>query len=99
MHADLHRAIARTLDSPPGFDAFNLGTGRGVSVLELKAAAEAVTGRPIATRLGPRRAGDPAILVADPRRAHVALDWTPRWPAVEDQIRSAWRWHRRERPA
>lgn len=72
--------------------AVNLGTGRGFSVKEIIATAEAVTGRKIPVVFGPRRAGDPSELVADPSRAMEIL----RWQAVHlepcEHIDSAWRW-------
>lgn len=68
----------------------NLGTGRGVSVRAVIAAAEAVTGRPIAVRYGPRRPGDPAELVADPSRAQAVLGWAPLYPDIATQIAHAW---------
>lgn len=56
-----------------GSDALNLGTGRGVSVREVIAAVEQVTGRPVPVTYGSRRAGDPAELFADPARAQDVL--------------------------
>jgi UDP-arabinose 4-epimerase len=75
--------------------ALNLGTGSGHSVREVIAAAERVTGRKIARRETPRRAGDPPSLVADARKAHALLAWTPRLSGLDDIISSAWRWHTR----
>jgi UDP-glucose 4-epimerase len=59
------------------------------------AAAERVTGRPVARREAARRAGDPPILVADARKARETLGWTPRLSGLDDIIASAWRWHTR----
>ncbi|HXG39312.1 MAG TPA: UDP-glucose 4-epimerase GalE [Candidatus Limnocylindrales bacterium] len=73
----------------------NLGTARGFSVLEVLRTAETVVGRPIPHRLGPRRAGDPPILVASNARARDVLGWSPRRSALEPMIRSAWEWRRR----
>jgi UDP-glucose-4-epimerase GalE len=56
--------------------AINLGTGRGYSVLEVIRAAENVTGRPVRRKIGPRRLGDPPILVADAAKAKRMLGWT-----------------------
>ncbi len=75
--------------------ALNLGTGRGFSVREVIAAAERVTGRPVAQRESPRRAGDPAMLVADARRAREVLGWIPRFSGLDDILSTAWAWHRR----
>ncbi len=82
----------------PGSHVFNLGTGTGATVAEVIAAAERVSGRAIERRNQPRRAGDPAVLVADARRAKERLGWAPRYPDLEQVIASAWRWHRREKP-
>jgi UDP-arabinose 4-epimerase len=78
--------------------ALNLGTGRGHSVREVIAAAERVTGRAIARRETPRRAGDPPRLVADARKAQAMLNWTPRLSGIADILASAWAWHTRPKP-
>lgn len=71
----------------------NLGTERGYSVREVLAAAEAIVGRPIPSRVGPRRPGDPPILVASNRRAAELFGWRPVRSSLEEMIGSAWRWH------
>jgi len=76
---------------------FNLGSGQGYSVLEVVQAARKVTGIDIPTKLSPRRAGDPAVLVASSNRARSELGWKPRFPELEDIIGSAWRWSSRRR--
>ncbi len=70
----------------------NLGTGRGFSVKEIIATAEAVTGRKIPVVYGPRRAGDPSELVADPSRAMEILRWQAAHLEPREHIDSAWRW-------
>lgn len=75
--------------------AYNLGTGRGYSVAAVLDAAKKVTGRDIPIVEGPRRAGDPAVLLADPTRAKTDLGFNPRFPAIEDMLLSAWRWSMR----
>ncbi len=77
--------------------AFNLGTGSGFSVREVLAAAEAVVGHPIPHAFGPRRPGDPPVLVASADRARAVLEWEPRRGSLEAMIGSAWAW-RREHP-
>jgi UDP-glucose 4-epimerase len=74
---------------------FNLGNGRGFSVREVLTAARGVTGRDIPYRIGPRRAGDPARLVADARRARAELGWEPRLSALDSILSTAWAWHMR----
>lgn len=71
---------------------YNLGNGRGYSVREVIAAAERVTGRSIPVRVGPRRAGDPAVLVASSATIQRELGWTPRFPDLDDIIATAWAW-------
>ncbi len=75
--------------------ALNLGNGDGFSVFEVLRAAEAVVGRPIPRTIGPRRAGDPPVLVASAARAAQTLGWRPRHPTLEEMIGSAWEWRRR----
>ncbi len=74
--------------------ALNLGTGRGHSVLEVIAAAEAVSGRKIPWRAAPRRAGDPPALVADPSRAAALLGWRAELSDLDTIIATALAWHR-----
>ena len=71
----------------------NLGTSRGLSVKELMTAAALVTGRPVPHTTGPRRAGDPPVLVADASRAQQVLGWVPSRSGVDDILRSDWAWH------
>jgi UDP-glucose-4-epimerase GalE len=70
----------------------NLGTGKGISVKEIIAAAEQVTGKKVPIRYGPRREGDPAELVSDPSHAHRTLGWKAKHCDVVDIISSAWSW-------
>ena len=72
----------------------NLGSGTGFSNRQVVAAAEAVVGRGIAVRIGPRRAGDPPVLVAGADRATEVLRWRPRHGTIEEIIGSAWAWRR-----
>jgi UDP-galactose 4-epimerase (EC 5.1.3.2) len=73
--------------------AFNLGTGQGSSVLEVIAAIERVTGRPVPYEIGPRRPGDPPVLYADADKARRLLGWVPRYRTLDEIIEHAWRWH------
>lgn len=91
--ADAHlAALERTEGSRAGFEAMNLGSGAGFSVREVLAAAEHVVGRPIRVTVGPRRAGDPPVLVASNDRAAERLGWTPARGTLPEMIGSAWRW-------
>jgi UDP-glucose 4-epimerase len=71
--------------------AINLGTGRGHSVLEVIRAAESATGHPVRRKIGPRRPGDPPILVADPAKAQSVLGWTAQ-RNLASIVSSAWAW-------
>jgi UDP-glucose 4-epimerase len=73
----------------------NLGSGDGFSVQEVVAAAERVVGRPIPRTIGPRRAGDPAVLVASASRAAAVLNWRPTRSTLDEMVGSAWEWRRR----
>lgn len=96
--AQAHLLALTRLDKAPdaGFEAFNLGNGRGFSVREIVECVQAITGRPLRIRTAERRAGDPAVLVADARKAKTVLHWRPRYRELSDLIGSAWAWHKRE---
>jgi UDP-glucose 4-epimerase len=74
---------------------FNLGNGQGFSVLEVIRQASEVTGLTIPYTVGPRRPGDPAILVASAERARRFLGWEPQFPDLKAILHSAWEWHHR----
>jgi len=88
--ADAHVVALEKLR--PGFVAYNLGIGRGDSVKEIVAAAEAVVGKRLPVEMGPRRPGDPPSLYADPRKIERELGWRARRTELERTIASAWRW-------
>lgn len=88
-----HLAALERLEDGRGI-CVNLGTGRGTSVREIVDACRRVTGHPIPERIGDRRPGDPAELVADARLAQRLLDWKPRFLDIEETIATAWQWHR-----
>lgn len=92
---DLASAHARALDHLAAGGASvrcNLGTGVGVSVREIINAAEEITGREVPVKYGPRREGDPPMLVADPSLAKELLGWEASHRDVRDMIRPAWLW-------
>lgn len=94
---DLAAAHVATLDrllaGSPSL-SLNLGTGRGYSVREVIACAEAVTGRTVPFEMAPRRPGDPPALVADPGRSLEILGVEPSYSLSLDRIiETAWAWH------
>ncbi len=76
--------------SEPAQLIYNLGNGRGFSVKEVIECARRVTGHPIPAKIEPRRAGDPAVLVASSKKIAAELNWQPRCPELEEIVRSAW---------
>src|SRR4051812_27098893 len=76
----------------------NLGTGNGFSVREILAAIAAETGREVPHVIKPRRAGDPAYLVADPTAARETLRFCPHHSDLATIVRSAWAWHQKAHP-
>ena len=74
---------------------YNLGNGKGFSVREVIESARRVTGHPIPAEIHPRRAGDPAVLVASSEKAIRELGWKPRYTQLDDIIRTAWIWHQK----
>ena len=73
---------------------YNLGSGHGFSVRQVVEVARAVTGHPIPVIESPRRAGDPAVLVASSEKIRRELGWQPRFPDLKTIVESAWQWHR-----
>lgn len=72
----------------------NLGCGEGFSVREIIDLARKVTGHDIPVRECPRRAGDPAVLIASSEKIRRVLGWNPQYSDVESIIASAWEWHK-----
>ena len=73
---------------------FNLGNGVGFTVNEVIETARRVTGHPIPAKVCPRRAGDPAQLIASSQKARDILGWKPQYDDLETIISSAWNWHK-----
>ena len=92
--AQAHILAMQALDRL-GSRKYNLGNGSGFTVLEVIEAAREVTGQPIPYEVGPRRAGDPAVLIASSEKIRQELGWTPRYPTIEQIVASAWEWHNR----
>lgn len=86
-------AMKRMLDSDDHdkLEVFNLGTGCGLSVLQLINAFESATGVKVPYKIGPRREGDIEKIWADPKKANEVLGWTAETP-ITDTMANAWRW-------
>jgi UDP-glucose 4-epimerase len=74
---------------------YNLGNGKGFSVKEVVEAARKITGHSIPTKIGPRRAGDPPVLIASSDKIRRELNWQPKFADLVGIIESAWNWHQR----
>jgi len=93
--ADAHVRALRALEAGGASAAYNLGTGTGMSVRQVIDTVARVTGRAVLHRIGPRRPGDPARLVASNARARKELAWSPRLGALETIVETACQWHAR----
>jgi UDP-arabinose 4-epimerase len=90
--ADAHVKALEYTAGNQGFSAFNLGTGTGVSIMQVIEAAQEVIGRKVPFTIGPKRAGDPAALVADPSLASEVLGWSAQHSALRNILQTAWNW-------
>ena len=89
--ADSHIRALENIDRVSG-EAFNVGNSRGYSILEVIDVAERITGNKIPRKLGPRRAGDPAVLVASKDKLKSMLGWEAQHSSLEEIVGSAWAW-------
>ena len=92
--ASAHILAAEYLMNGGENNVFNLGNGVGFTVKEIIDTAEKVVGKPIKCEMAPRRAGDPAQLVASSEKAKTVLGWKPKYDDIETIIGSAWNWHK-----
>lgn len=88
--ADAHILALEQLFKTNQSTVYNLGNGQGFSVKEVIDAAENVTGRKVERCFGPRRKGDPPILLADSKRAYQDLNWNPQYPSLNMMVEHAW---------
>ncbi|MDO4690020.1 MAG: UDP-glucose 4-epimerase GalE [Fusobacterium sp.] len=93
--ADAHLLALDRLNSGGDNQIFNLGNGEGFSVRQVIETARKITGHTIPEELSPRRAGDPAKLVASSKKANDILKWKPKYNKLEQIIESAWKWHKK----
>ncbi len=97
--SDLGTAHVAALDhliSGKPSDCFNLGTGQGLSVLEVLEQVMCTTGLRFSVRRMPRRDGDPPALVADPSKANRVLNWSARHSSIQEIVQTAWDWHKKQ---
>ncbi|WP_458096725.1 UDP-glucose 4-epimerase GalE [Roseomonas sp. WA12] len=92
--ADAHLRVLDKLKDGPSC-RYNVGSGTGASVLEVIAAVERAAGKPVPHTLGPRRAGDPAVLVASNAKLRQETGWTPKLGALDDIVGTAYAWRAR----
>ncbi|HMO56674.1 MAG TPA: UDP-glucose 4-epimerase GalE [Roseiflexaceae bacterium] len=90
--AQAHMLAFEALDRL-GSRTYNLGNGNGFTILELIETARRVTGRDIPYDIGPRRPGDPAILIASSEKIRRELGWQPKYTSLEEIVKTAWEWH------
>ena len=89
--AEAHALAVERISEMAG-RVYNVGNSRGFSVREVVDAVHSVTGRDIPIRVAPRRAGDPAVLVASSERIRKELVWRPRFSDLKSIIQTAWAW-------
>jgi UDP-glucose 4-epimerase len=89
--AQAHILALKVLDK--GSRTYNLGNGQGFTINEVIETAREVTGHPIPTVVGPRRPGDPAVLIASSDTIKRELGWEPQWPDLRTIVETAWKWH------
>jgi UDP-glucose 4-epimerase len=94
--ADAHvAALERLIERPQDNLVLNCGYGNGLSVLEVLDALDRVAGTPVRRVIGPRRAGDPPLLVASNRALVDTLGWSPRFAAIDTIVAHALAWERK----
>jgi UDP-glucose 4-epimerase len=91
--ADAHLRALNYLNDGNASEIINLGTGKGNSVLEIIEKAKAIAVKEIPYEIVKRREGDPAVLVADNKKAKELLGWSPKF-SIDDILQTAWQWHK-----
>ncbi len=94
--AQAHIAAVEALAGGSESKKFNVGTGHGFSVKEVLSAVEKVTGKKVPCVTGPRRDGDPPMLVADSTRLQRELGWKPEYSDLNRIVETAWAWANRK---
>jgi UDP-glucose-4-epimerase GalE len=93
--AEAHLAAIENLLKGGASDVFNVGTGAGQSVLEVMRGVEQATGRKVPHEIGPRREGDPAVLVANSDKLKRTLGWKPKYTEIQDVVATAWQFEQK----
>jgi UDP-glucose 4-epimerase len=93
--AEAHVVAIEKLLAGGASDVFNVGTGAGQSVLEVMRAVEQATGRKVPHEIGPRREGDPAVLVASSDKLKRTLGWKPKFTEIKDIAATAWQFEQK----
>jgi len=93
--ANAHVQALKSLQAGSSTTSYNLGNAHGFSILEIISTVEKVTGRKVSFKIGPRRAGDPPILIGDASSAMLSLNWKPNYSDINTIIATAWNWHRK----
>ncbi|GAF65755.1 UDP-glucose 4-epimerase [Bacillus sp. TS-2] len=91
--ASAHYLSLKKLKESNESNIYNLGIGNGFSVKEVIDVCRQVTGHEIPAQIAPRRAGDPAVLIASPERAKKELNWKPEYTHLREIVTHAWNWH------
>ncbi|MGL5124282.1 MAG: UDP-glucose 4-epimerase GalE [Fusobacteriaceae bacterium] len=91
--ADAHIKALERLENGGTSTIYNLGNGEGFSVKEVIESVRRVTKHSIPAEISPRRAGDPAVLIASSKKAMKELNWKPKYDTIEKIIETAWKWH------
>lgn len=93
--AAAHLLALKQLKQSPGHFVFNVGTGQGFSVKQMVDAVMEITGKMVMIEPSPRRAGDPAILVANPQKIRQELEFGPKFSDLNSIVSTAWKWHQK----
>ncbi len=94
--AEAHVLALKTLEEEPGLKTYNLGNDRGYSVKDIIDVSVDICGQAIPVQIGPRRPGDPPVLIADSSKARSELGWISNYNQLEQIIETAWDWFSRQ---
>jgi UDP-glucose 4-epimerase len=92
--ADAHVCSVEYLLNGGSTDCFNIGTGKGYSVMEIIQTAETITGQKVNYSIATKREGDPAVLIADPSKIKKVMGWEAKY-TLNDMVATAWNWYKR----